>query len=113
METDHERQREQLASQKSLQDARLAYDKLLSEKHELEYRLNSVEDRKNTAQQKSDELHYRLQSLEENKTSSIIKLHDLEVLQVQLEHQFVASQQKEKELTQVISFWFTYVISVS
>ena len=95
IEFEHAKQRETLASNKSLQDARIGYDKLLAEKTELELRIAKAEERNRDARQSVDELSSKIRMLEEEKYQSQLKLKDLETQQVQLEIQIDHTQKKE------------------
>ena len=98
IEAEHIKQREMLNSQKSLQEARSAYDRLLGDKAELEVRLSKLEERNRHGQQTSDELQSKIKSLEDEKQNGLIKVKNLESQQSQLEAQIQHAQSKEKDL---------------
>ena len=104
MDMEHERQREVLAQQKANQESRIGLDKLLNEKKELEHKLNVLEERKNTSQTKAEELVLKTQALESEKTSAVLKLQEMEAMKQQIEKQFIAAQDREKQLTKSLAW---------
>lgn len=96
IEHEHAKQREQLAAQKSLQEARTSYDRLTGEKADLEARLHRVEEKNRSLTQASDELQGRIRHLEEEKHQNSLRLRDLESQQQVLEQQIRMAQQREK-----------------
>ena len=104
MDIEHERQRELVAQQKRDQETRLGLDKLLSEKSELEHKLDILEERRNSTQHKSEEMILRIQTLEEEKSSALTKLNELEGVQHNLEKQYLAAQEKEKGLMKKLTW---------
>jgi len=98
IESEHIKQREILNSQKSLQESRSAYDRLLGDKAELEVRVSKLEERNRLGQQTSDELQSKIKILEDEKQNGLIKVKNLENHQLQLESQIQHCQSKEKDL---------------
>ena len=98
IESEHIKQREILNSQKSLQESRSAYDRLLGDKAELEVRVSKLEERNRLGQQTSDELQSKIKLLEDEKHNGLIKVKNLENHQLQLESQIQHCQSKEKDL---------------
>jgi chromosome segregation ATPase len=98
IEAEHIKQREMLNSQKSLQESRSAYDRLLGDKAELEVRVSKLEERNRLGQQTADELQSKIKSLEEEKQNGLLKVKSLESQQSQLEAQIQHAQSKEKDL---------------
>ena len=98
IESEHIKQREMLNSQKSLQESRGAYDRLLGDKAELEVRVSKLEERNRLGQQTADELQFKIKSLEEEKQNGLLKVKNLESQQSQLEAQIQHAQSKEKDL---------------
>lgn len=96
VEFEHAKQRDNMNSTKSLQDARSAYDRLLSEKTELEIRAARLEERNRDSRETAEELQSRIRSLEEEKYHGNQKLKDLESQHVHLEQQIEIAQRKEK-----------------
>ena len=96
VEAEHARQREQLTAQKSLHDVRGAYERLLTDKSELEVRLSKFEEKNKQAQNHVDELQAKIRVLEDEKHAGTMKLKDLEHQRVQIETQIKSAQQKEE-----------------
>jgi chromosome segregation ATPase len=99
IDIDHVRQREVLSSQKLIQETHIEFEKVLSEKNQLEIRLNNLEEERILLQKSSEEMIFKLKCLEEDKSTYTIKLHDFESLQTQLQTHLVNLKQKEKELS--------------
>ena len=104
MDIEHERQKELVAKQKHDQDTRLGLDKLLSEKSELEHKLDILEDRRNSAMHNSEEMMLKIQALEEDKSSALTKLNELETLQRNLEKQFLGALEREQEIMKTLNW---------
>lgn len=98
IEANHSKQREGLVMQKGLQEARTAYDRLLTEKTELEIRLNNVEIKNRDAAATVEEQLRHNRSLEAEKHAAMLKVKELESTHSQLESQMHTSQLKEKDL---------------
>lgn len=96
IEYEHAKQREQLHSNKSLQEAKSANERLLHDKNELEMKLMKLEERNNQIGNSADELHMKIRLLEEEKHSGSLRIKELEHKQVNLEANITMSQQKEK-----------------
>ena len=104
VDMEHERQRELLTQQKANQESRIGIDKLMSEKTDLEHKLNVLEERKNTSQMKAEELVLKIQALEGEKNSAVLKLQELEATKGQIEKQFIVVQDREKQLTKTLAW---------
>lgn len=96
IEAEHIKQRESLASQKSLQEAKSAYDRLQYEKSEIESRLHNLEEKNKDLKNESEELHSKIRLLEEEKHSGSLRVKDLEYQKNQLENQLKMAQEREK-----------------
>ncbi len=96
IESNHAKQKENLTMQKSLQDARLAYDRLLTEKTELEVRLSNLENKNREASGVVEDQQRRTRALETDKHSAMLRVKDLEAAHSQLEAQLQGAQLKEK-----------------
>lgn len=96
IEADHNKQRDQLASQKTLQEAKNSYERLLGEKSELEMKINRLEDKNKANQKVLEEFQSKNRFMDEEKHSLTSKLKDLELQQQQLEQRIKNSQIKEK-----------------
>lgn len=96
LELEHLRQRESLAAQKALHEARNAYEKALTEKTETEVRLSKVEDRNRDEQRIAEDLRAKMRSLEEEKHKGQVSMKDLEAQKSHLQSQITYTQQKEK-----------------
>lgn len=96
IESEHTKQRDNLASQKSLHEIRSAYERLLSEKTEVEIRLSKLEDRNRDEQQIADDLRTKILRIEDEKHDGLLGIKDLEGARSQIQEQLQLSQQKEK-----------------
>ena len=65
-------------AQKNLADARSAYDRLVSEKTELEIRIARMDDRNKEAQLTSEDLSIKIRQVEENNQTAAIRTKQLE-----------------------------------
>jgi len=104
METEQLRQRESLAAQKALHEARTAYEKALTEKTDTEVRLGKVEERNREEQRVAEELRVKTKSLQDEKHHGLLALKELEAQKAHLQSQITYAQQKEKDLGQTILF---------
>lgn len=96
VEAEHAKQREQLQAQKNLQEVRGAYERLLTDKSELEVRLSKYEEKNKQAQNNVDDLQAKIRLLEDDKHNGTMKLKDIEHQRVQIETQIKLAQQKEE-----------------
>ena len=103
IESDHVKQRDHLAAQKTLHEIRSAYERLLTEKTEVEIRLSKLEDRNRDEQQISEELRNKIVHIEGEKHDSLIGIKDLEGERLHLQGQIQHIQQKEKGKTSMLS----------
>lgn len=96
IENDHTRERDALHSQKLLQDARMAYEKVLSEKTEMENRLRTLD---RQLEKVTSDLHSAVnenKELEMSKRSGAEKLQQLENQILEMELKLQESLQKEQ-----------------
>lgn len=100
LEAEHSKQREQLTSQRSLQEVRGAYDRLLTEKTDLEVRLTRLEEKNRTAQDTANEMQAKIRALEEEKTNTMAMIRDYENQYKQVENQIKHAQRMEKDFAQ-------------
>jgi chromosome segregation ATPase len=96
VEAEHTKQREQLAAQKGLHEVRAAYERLLTDKSELEVRLSKFEEKNKVAQSHIDDLQAKIRVLEDEKHAGEMKLKDLDHQRAQTEAQIRLAQQKEE-----------------
>ncbi len=96
IEAEHIRQKESLSVQKSLQEARSGYDRLLTEKTELESRTLNLEEKNKSCLARADEMQSKIRFLEDEKHSTAMRMKDLEHQQQQLESQIRNTEHKEK-----------------
>jgi centrosomal protein CEP57 len=96
VEAEHAKQREQLQAQKSLHEVRGAYERLLTEKSELEVRLSKFEEKNRSAQESVEDLQTKIRILEDDKHNGTMKLKDIEHQRMQIEAQIKLAQQKEE-----------------
>lgn len=106
IEAEHTKQREQLSSQKNLQEVKSAYERLLNEKAELEIRLARIEEKNKIALSSADSLQTRIRTLEDEKHSSVLKIKELEHQHHQLEMQIKQAQQKEEGIIIILAFYY-------
>jgi chromosome segregation ATPase len=96
IENDHARERDALHSQKLLQDARMAYEKVLSEKTDMESRLHILDKQLEKA---NTELHATMsenKELEGSKRSGSEKVQQLENQIIEMELKLQDSLRKEQ-----------------
>lgn len=96
IENEHTKQREILSAQKSLQDTRTNYERLLSEKTELEIKIMALEEKNQQVHMSNQENLSKIKLLEEERHQNQLKVKDLEHQQFHIEQQIKLSQQKEK-----------------
>lgn len=96
IEAEHHKQRDQLTSQKSLQEARSIGEKLSHDKVELELKLQKLEEKAHASQLASEDLQIKVRMLEEEKHTSHLKIRELEHAHSQFELQIKGAQQQEK-----------------
>jgi chromosome segregation ATPase len=98
IETEHSKQREMLSSQRHSQESRVAYERLLTEKTELEDRLCKAEERNNKIQLSAEDLQIKIRVLEDEKQVSTLNLRDNESKLKFVEETIERLQQREKGL---------------
>lgn len=96
IELEHTKQKDFLLSQKNLSESKVMYEKLLTEKNDLELKIIRYEEKNSGLVKSSEELHKKIHQLEDEKHSSLLKVKDLEHQQQQLELLIKNSQRKEK-----------------
>lgn len=96
IEFQHTKQRESLSVQKSMQETRSAFDRLQSEKTELEIRCSTLEHQNREIQHHSDDLQKRIFDLEAEKQTHLNKIKELEAENQHIETQIQFAQQHEK-----------------
>lgn len=96
IEFEHVKQRDQLQSQKNISEVRNAYDKLLSDKAELEIRLSKLEDKSKVLMSNSEDMQVKIHLLEEEKHGSSMKIRELENQRNSIESQIKLAQIKEE-----------------
>lgn len=96
IEAEHVKQRELLSTQKNLNEARHSYDRLLSEKTEIEIRVSKLEDRNRISQATADELQTKIRGLEDEKQNGLFKIKEFESQHLQLQAQLENAQAREK-----------------
>jgi chromosome segregation ATPase len=96
IEANHLKERDVLQSQRTLQEARLLYEKVLSEKTEMETKLRTLDRQNEELTQELTELTNQNRLLEEQKTSASNRLSELQAQVQHIELELQQSQQKEK-----------------
>lgn len=104
IESEQLRQRDNGVAQKNIADARMAYDRLVEAKTELDTRIARTDDRNKEAQRLSEELTNKIRTIETDKQSAAIKVSELEAARRNLETQIQHVQQKERDLAQTIAW---------
>lgn len=104
IEAEHHKQRDQLGSQKSLQEARSIGERLSQDKAELELKLQKLEEKAHSSQLASEDLQMKVRMLEEEKHASQLKIRDLEHAHSQFELQIRGAQQQEKGTSNFYAF---------
>ncbi len=102
IESEHVKQREILSSQKTLHEARNAYEKLLNEKSELEIRISKLEEKNENNKITMDELYVKVKSLEDERRTGLERIKVLENEHDILSNTIHDAQQKEKELARTM-----------
>jgi myosin heavy subunit len=98
IENDHTRERDALHSQKLLQDARMAYEKVLSEKTDMENRLRTLDKQLEKVTSDLNSAVNENKDLEVSKRSGSEKLQQLENQILEMELKLQESMQKEQGL---------------
>ena len=96
IESEHLKQRDNLAAQKSIHEVRSAYERILTEKTETEIRLVKMEERNREEQQISADLRSKVISSESDRHLAMLEIKKLDVEKDQLLGQVRHFQQKEK-----------------
>jgi hypothetical protein len=96
IESEHLKQRDNLAAQKNIHEVRSAYERILTEKTETEIRFVKLEERNREEQQISDDLRSRVISFESNRHLAMLEIKNLDGEKNQLIGQVRQLQQKEK-----------------
>jgi hypothetical protein len=96
IESEHQKQRDQLATQKSFQDAKVSQERLQQEKMELEVRVQRMEDKIRLSHQSSEDLQTKLRVLEDDKHAANLRIREMEHSHHQMEQQIKSAQIKEK-----------------
>lgn len=104
IEAEQLKQRDVSVAQKNLVDARSAFDRLVSEKTELDIKIARMDDRNKEAQRMSSDLSEKIRSIEQKKQEGAAKLQELETNHRHLEAQIQHVHEKEKELEQTIAW---------
>jgi chromosome segregation ATPase len=95
IEFDHIKQKDKLILQKSVHEIRTSYDSVLTDKNDLEHRLQKLDERNNDLRLQSDNFHDQIQVLENEKYQQECKYKDLEGRYLQLEVQLEQARQRE------------------
>ena len=102
IETSHFREKEKFSTEKILQEARGAYEKIKHEKEDLENKLMSVEAKNKDCHSTTEDLQCKIQNLEEEKSMSELYQKDAGNEKAQLENQLQHLMQRENELSQTM-----------
>ena len=101
IESEHRLRKETIDYQRSIQDARNIYDKLLSEKDALEQRFTKLEAKCRESNSELDDLNLQYKKLESEKYASEVRLTLLERELESLQNQLQSSQQHEQGNTNI------------
>jgi chromosome segregation ATPase len=96
IEFEHMKNKDSLTSQKALQEARHAYDRLLTDKTELEIRIARLEERNAENRGNTDLLQHKIREVEEEKYQCQLQAKELETEQLQLNLQIDHGHKREK-----------------
>lgn len=96
IESEHLKQRDNLAAQKSIHEVRSAYERILTEKTETEIRLAKLEERNHEEQQISDDLRSKVISFESDRHLAMLEIKNLDGEKNQLLGRVEQYEQKEK-----------------
>lgn len=108
IEFEHVKQRDQLQSQKNISEVRHAYDKLLSDKAELEIRLSKLEDKSKVLMSSSEDMQVKVRLLEEEKHASSMKIREMENQRNSIESQIKLAQIKEEGQLLPTTYIYSY-----
>ena len=104
VESEQTRARDEAISQRNLQEARSAYDRLLAEKADLEVRVARAEDRRNDVRRAAEDVEKMLLSLRQEKESALAAIQEAEAQQRHLDIQLTNVHQRERELAQALAW---------
>lgn len=96
IEAEHQRQRDQLSTQKNIQDVKVSLERLQQEKMELEVRLERMEEKIRLSHHFSEDLQTKIRVLEDEKNAANLKIREMELSHQQIEQQIKSAQIKEK-----------------
>lgn len=112
IEFENIKQKELLNHNKLIQESKLNYDHLVTEKMDLELKLNKLLERNQSISDFSNNLTMKLQLLEEEKQSLILKVKNLEYDNTQMDLQIKQSQFHEKGMPKsFLLLFFILIIS--
>jgi len=100
IEAEHSRQRDVLNSQRSLLEAKSAFDRLMSEKASMEEQLHELQSKTRGSQQIIDNQKARIGALEDEKSRVLARQRELDCIQRDAEDKVKFKQNKEKETTE-------------
>ena len=103
IDTEHTKQKEILNVSKHTQESRVAYERLVTEKTELETRLLKVEERNAKFQATADEMQMKMRSLEDDRERATMNLRDAESKLRMTEEGTHCIKEREKELLDVLA----------
>ena len=99
IESENIKARDNLAAQKNLAEARNAYDRLLTDKTELEIRVARMVDRTREGQNQAEELRRQTVEMQAAKLSGLSRVEELDFTLKSLDAQLVQLQDKEQGRT--------------
>lgn len=102
IESSHVREKEKFATERILQEARGAYEKIKHEKEDLEHKLMSIEAKNKDCHATTEDLKFKIQKLEEEKSMAELYQKDACNEKAQLENQLQQLMQRENELSQTM-----------
>jgi len=104
VESEQTHARDEAISQRNIQDARSAYDRLLAEKSDLEVRIARAEDRKTDVRRAADEIDAQVHALRLEKEAALAAIQDSESQQRHLDLQLSNAHQREREIAQTLAW---------
>jgi len=104
VESEQTRARDEAISQRNIQDARSAYDRLLAEKSDLEVRIARAEDRKADMRRAADDIDAQVRALRLEKEAALAAIQDAESQQRHLDLQLSNAHLREREIAQTLAW---------
>jgi len=100
VEAEHIKQRDTLNSQRSLLEAKAAFDRLATEKTNLQMQCSELHEKNKQSERNMDNMRSRIFALEQERDSLLVKQDELNERQQEAEIELEKHQQNERDLTE-------------